>query len=1341
MHRDILPASTDGQTQDPLPQPRSAAAAPLSAVHGGPINILIVDDEPKNLTVLETVLNDPGYRLVRAESADQALLALVDEEFALLILDIQMPGMTGFELAQMIKERKKTAQVPIIFLTAYYNEDQHMLEGYGTGAVDYLHKPVNPVILRAKVAVFAELHRKNRALLAEVTGRYRAEEQLRELNETLEQRVNDRTAALVKTTAAMNKTDERYRSIFDGSLDAIFSLGTDERFEVANPAALKLTARTLEELKTIRFLDLCAPDQREAVEKAFRAVFGHQSRTLDTTVITATGERRNLFISAAPATVDGEVSGISCIARDITERKQAQEAVQQSEARLGGIISSAMDAIITIDQTQCVIDFNNAAEQMFGWAAADAVGQPIDRFIPARAWAMQGAHIEMSDLTHGTTHQIGALGMMYGHRANGEKFPIDASISHLQSPAGNLYTVILRDVTERIRQEEALRESEARYRDLIQALPAAVYTCDERGRVTLYNQAAIALWGREPEVGKDLWCGSWRIYRPDGAPLPLDECPMAVTLREGRAIRGKEIVIERPDGTRRYVLPHPEPMLNAAGVVVGAINMLIDITDSKQAEQAVAKLAAIITSSDDAIIGKDLRGIVTSWNRAAERLFGYTEKEMIGQPVTRLIPPERHEEESHILEKIMRGEPIDHYETIRRRKDGTELTVSLTVSPVVDLQGRIVGASKIARNITEQKRVEEALRRSEQELSDFFENASVGLHWVGPDGIIMRVNQTELDLLGYSREEYVGRHIVEFHVDQTVIQDILDRLACGETLREYPARIRCKDGSILDVLINSNVLFEDGKFIHTRCFTRDVTDRKRAEEALQKNEERFRMLADNISQFAWTADPTGWVFWYNQRWYEYTGTTFEEMQGWGWEKVHHPDHLERVVTKWRQAHASGEPWEDTFPLRGLDGTYRWFLSRALPIRDAEGRIVRWFGSNTDITELREAQTSLRENEERYRILFEAAPMALFVCDRNAVIQQYNRRAVEIWGREPRCGVERHCGSMKLWLPDHTLLPHAHSPMMDVLRTGIPAANIEVSIERPDGSRVPVLVNFSALKNAQGDITGVITSLISIIDRKQAEDALRERDCALTEANSDLKKQKAALAESNKELEGFSYSVSHDLRAPLRTIDAFSRIVEEDHGPHLNAEAHRCLTIIRKAAAQAGELIDDLLEFSRIGRQGMNFNLVKMANLAREVADDLKFNQEGRQIDLTIGDLPSCQGDRRFLKLVWTNLLTNAFKYTKSRNECRIEVGWMPDDVSADAVTYYVKDNGVGFDMKYAHKLFNVFQRLHGKEEFEGTGVGLAIVHRIVLRHEGRVWAEGKVDGGATFFFSLRKAGA
>ena len=1228
MSTETIRESAGNQTQDP-PTQQFPVGSRGTVSPGALINILIVDDEPKNLTVLETLLQDPGYRLVRAESGAQALLALIEEEFALLILDIRMPDMTGFELAHMIKQRKRTASVPIIFLTAYYNEDQHVLEGYGTGAVDYLHKPVNPTILRSKVAIFAELHRKNReyeminrALSTEVAERCMAEEQLRELNDTLERRVGERTEALLRTRLALNETGERYRSLFEDSLDAVFSLGVDQCFETANPATLRLTGRPLEELKTIRFLDLCAPEQREAVEDAFRAVLCREHITLDATLLTATGARRELVISATPALAGDEVVGLSCIARDITEQKQAQAAVQQSELRLSGIISSAMDAIITIDQTEHVTDFNTSAEQMFGCTAGEAVGQPIDRFIPKGFWTMHGRQAEASDLPHITNASAGALGTIYGRHTNGEKFPIEAAISESRIGAEKYYTVILRDMSERVEQETALRLSEARYRDLIQAIPAAIYTCDAVGRVTLYNQAAVELWGMEPTLEKTQWCGSWKMFRPDGAPLPLDQCPMAVTLREGRIARGEEIVVERPDGTRRHVLSHPQPMLDAEGAVVGAVNMLVDMTDRKQAEKTAANLAAIVTSSDDAIVGKDLNGIVTSWNGAAERLFGYTAEEMVGQPVARLFPVERTDEEGHILERIRRGESIDHYETIRCRKDGTELMVSLTVSPVLDSHGAIIGASKIARDITEQKRVEKALRRSERDLADFFDNASVGLHWVGPDGIIIKVNQTELDLLGYSREEYVGRHIAEFHVDQSAIRDILDRLAAGETLREYSAKLRCKDGSVRDVLVNSNVLFDEGRFIHTRCFTRDVTDRNRAEQALIESRKELQCALE-----------------------------FEEA----------------VVT------SMGE--------------------------------------------------------------------GLYTVDGQDVVTSVNQTAEKLfgWTKEELLGRKMH-DMTHYKHQDGTPFPAEECAGLQVLRGGEALTNHEDVFIRKDGSFFDVLYSSSPLL-AGDQVVGLVVVFRDVSDRKRAEKAILDRDRALTAANQALGKQALALAELNKELEGFSYSVSHDLRAPLRTIDAFSRILEEDHAPGLNPEATRCLTIVRKAAGQAGELIDDLLEFSRLGRQEVSFHVVKMTGLVREVAHELILTQNGRQIDLIVGDLPPCQGDPRLLKLVWTNLLSNAFKYTSQRTECRIEVGWMPDEASPDAVAYYVKDDGVGFDMKYVHKLFGVFQRLHGKDDFEGTGVGLANVQRIVQRHGGRVWAEGKVNGGATFYFSLRKAEA
>jgi light-regulated signal transduction histidine kinase (bacteriophytochrome) len=283
------------------------------------------------------------------------------------------------------------------------------------------------------------------------------------------------------------------------------------------------------------------------------------------------------------------------------------------------------------------------------------------------------------------------------------------------------------------------------------------------------------------------------------------------------------------------------------------------------------------------------------------------------------------------------------------------------------------------------------------------------------------------------------------------------------------------------------------------------------------------------------------------------------------------------------------------------------------------------------------------------------------------------------------------------------------------------------------------VSVSPVIDSHGRVIGASKIARDITEQKRVEAALRDRDLALTTANEELSRQTLALAEANKELEQFSYSVSHDLRAPLRTIDAFSRIVLEDQAAQLNAEAQRCLNVVRKAAGQAGELIDDLLEFSRLGRQSMRFASVPMGTLAQEAADDLRMVQAERLIELTVADLPPSHGDSRLLKLVWANLLSNAFKYTQYHTGARIEVGWMPDDRADDCVAYYVKDNGVGFDMRYAHKLFGVFQRLHRKEEFEGTGVGLAIVQRIIHRHGGRVWAEAKVDGGATFYFSVRKA--
>jgi PAS domain S-box-containing protein len=258
--------------------------------------------------------------------------------------------------------------------------------------------------------------------------------------------------------------------------------------------------------------------------------------------------------------------------------------------------------------------------------------------------------------------------------------------------------------------------------ELLLAFPAAVYTTDAAGKITSYNDAAAELWGLRPELGTGEFCGSWKLYWPDGTPMPLGECPMALSLKERRPIRGMEVIAERPDGTRVRFIPYPTPLFDASGILIGAVNMLLDITERREVEERLRYLAAVVEFSEDAILTKDLDGIITSWNQGAERLFGYLAEETIGKLVTILIPTDRQDEEPAILARIRRGERVEHYETIRQRKDGSFVDISLTISPVRNPEGTIIGASKIARDITERRRAEERQRLLLREMDHRVKN-------------------------------------------------------------------------------------------------------------------------------------------------------------------------------------------------------------------------------------------------------------------------------------------------------------------------------------------------------------------------------------------------------------------------------------------------------------------------------------------------------------------------------------------------------------------------------------------------------------------------------------------
>ncbi|HTX22483.1 MAG TPA: ATP-binding protein [Candidatus Aquilonibacter sp.] len=399
------------------------------------------------------------------------------------------------------------------------------------------------------------------------------------------------------------------------------------------------------------------------------------------------------------------------------------------------------------------------------------------------------------------------------------------------------------------------------------------------------------------------------------------------------------------------------------------------------------------------------------------------------------------------------------------------------------------------------------------------------------------------------------------------------------------------------------------------------------------------------------------------------------------------------------------------------------------------------GSLTDafnqmLASIQERESALRKSEAQLQTVVESLDEGVVVSDIHGQILHFNRAALAMHGFASSKEIHIHLNQFgdifELSALDGTVWPVDQWPLARVLR-GETLRDLEVRIRRiqSDGWQRIFCYGGTLVRDPAGrPLMGVIT-INDITERKAAEEKIRQLNVGLEQR---VAERTAELQAANQELEAFSYSVSHDLRAPLRAVDGFSQAVQEDYAALLPEEGRRYLQTIREGAQRMGVLIDDLLTFSRLSRAALSRQTVNTDKLAREVIEELNPRQLGRQIEIHVGKLPPCQGDAALLKQVWINLLSNAFKYTRNRNPAVIEIGCAREN---GGNVYFVRDNGAGFDMKYAHKLFGVFQRLHRADEYEGTGVGLAIVQRVIHRHGGQVWAVAAPDHGAAFYFNLK----
>lgn len=644
-------------------------------------------------------------------------------------------------------------------------------------------------------------------------------------------------------------------------------------------------------------------------------------------------------------------------------------------------------------------------------------------------------------------------------------------------------------------------------------------------------------------------------------------------------------------------------------------------------------------------------------------------------------------------------------------------------NPIRNENNDIVGATVFARNISERKKAELALKESEEKFRNLFEHSPVGKSMTGIDGTL-HVNKSFCKILGYSEEELMAKNWKDIsHPDDIPkTNDIVKSLIEGKSeSARFEKRYLHKNGKIIFTDITTYLQRDNsGKpqfFITT---VSDITERIRLER------ERFRLLdvIDKSSNEIYIFDSESLIFEYvNRGALVNIGYSIEEM------RVMTPVDIKPFISEegFREMIKPLLSFEkqvlvfETFHRRknGTDYPVEVFLQ----IYNDEGKKLL-FAIINDITTRRVAEQEIQESEEKYRTLIEVSMDAIFINNNNK-INYINRAGLILFGAEKP---EQIVGKSPydIFHPDyHNII---RERINDMLTLNTPASLIEEKIIRLDGTVVDVEVAATPFMFRNEMQIQII--LRDISERKRTEAEIKE-------LNEDLEKKVLQrtyqLDSANKELEAFSYSVSHDLRAPLRAVHSYTRILTEDYKNVLDDEGKRICEIIESSATHMGQLIDDLLSFSRIGRSEINTSKIDMTKIVNTVLNEITSSDDRIHINIKVDKLPSAYCDPAAMKQVIINLISNAIKYSSKKEESLISVGCKQ---ITGVQTYFVKDNGVGFDMKYSNKLFGVFQRLHSTKEFEGNGVGLAIVQRIIHRHGGKVWAEGEVGKGATFFFTL-----
>jgi PAS domain S-box-containing protein len=1121
--------------------------------------------------------------------------------------------------------------------------------------------------------------------------------------------------------------DQKYRYMFASNPQPmwIYDLETLAFLEV-NDAAIHHYGYSKEEFLSMTLKNIRPKEDIEALMQDIEKTKNVYNPAGQWRHLKKNGEIIFVEIISHPITFNGQKAR-HVMVTDITERKQSEASILAKHELFRTTFNiSPLSSVLTKLPERTIIEVNPAFEKLFGYTNSEVIDQAISEL---DFWAdlKEQERVAQLLLKNGKVYDFEfVFKTKSGKTGNGIFY--SEVIEQLDEKF--VLTKVL-DITDRKQAEAALRESEKLFSRAFRSSPVAItITNRNNGKFIEVNNAWSNINGFTAKEAIGLTPAELNIIDAETRQKIIDE------IKTKNTLNNIELSLKSKTGNYHTVLFSSENIEIAGEPCV--LSTGIDITDRKLAEEKLNESEerfrlAFDTSPDSIAISRVSDGVLVSVNKGFIKTSGYTEEEIIGKSSSEINswknPGDR---DKFINEFRTKGEVRDFEAQLLTRRG--EIYGQLSAS-IFELKGvpHVLG---IMRDITERKQAEEAMKQNNSRLELAMQSANMA--WWEMDITTGNVifDHRKSEMLSFPAEKF--KHYKDFmalvHPEDNgkamnAMRMHIDGLA---DKYEVEYRILTQSGEYkwfydIGIVKKDN----NGKPLIATGLVIDITKRKLAEEVLRDREYLLSssQRAAHVGTWSWkVGDAT--TYWSDET-YKIYGLS-PEMGPPDFEfffEIIHPEDRHKM-REWSEKVLAGlHPAPVEFRVLRPDGIYRVIRTEGDIVDTIDGVPSRIAGTAYDITERIQAEEEIRQLNERIATATRSARVGIWDWDVVNNLLVWDDQMYELYGLKK----DEFSGAYEAWVSGlHHEDRQFSEEETNLALQGVKVYDSEFRVVWPDGSIRYLKAKGEVFRDDEGKPIRMLGVNFDITDRKLAEENIRQLNEELEQRVLD---RTAQLEAANKELEVFSYSVSHDLRAPLRHINGFVDLLNEKYTDLLPEKGKHYLSVIHDASGQMGNLIDDLLQFSRTGRQEMQQTDLDMNFIIQEVVQFNEGETKNRNIDWDIAKLPTIKGDLSLMRMVWFNLISNAIKFTREKDYAQIKIGFTDEK---NEFIFYIRDNGAGFDMRYVHKLFGVFQRLHSKQQFEGTGIGLANIQRIIKRHDGRIWAESELNQGATFYFTIPK---